>query len=131
MNAKLLASPPPAPPHCLLVRITEEGHWNVRLKSLTTENAELVPGRPVKPGMVLTLVLADQGRPRLLRVDQTRLEPQSHQWTLRGAFLKHLGREELAAFQGVPSQNSWLIRATEEGPWGGTLRVASPRGLEL
>lgn len=130
MNAKLLAPPPPAPPNCLLLRVTEEGQWNVRLKSLTTHSAELVPGRPVKPGMVLTLILAAQGRPRLLRVNQTRVEPRSHQWLLRGAFIKDLGKEELAAFQ-KRNQAGLLIRATEEGPWGGTLRAVSPRGLEL
>jgi hypothetical protein len=129
MNAKLLAPPPAAPPHCLLLRITEEGQWNVRLQSLTTHRVELIPGRPVKPGMLLTLVLSARGQPHLLRVDQTCLESHSHQWQLRGAFVKDLGRAELAAVQ--KRLTGLLIRATEEGPWAATLHAVSPRGLEL
>jgi hypothetical protein len=132
MNAKLLAPPPPAPPHCLVLRITEEGHWNVRLKSLSAHSVELVPARPVKPGTLLTLVLGTPGPARLLRVSQTRLEPSSHQWLLRGAFLKDLGSAELAALrQRAPQPTGFLIRATEEGPWGATLHAVAPRGLEL
>jgi len=133
MNAKLLAPPPPAPPHCLVLRSTEEGHWNVRLKSLSAHSVELIPARPVKPGTLLTLLLGIAGpAARLLRVSQTRLEPSSHQWLLRGAFLKDLGSAELAALrQRAPQATGLLIRATEEGPWGATLHAVAPRGLEL
>jgi hypothetical protein len=132
MNAKLLAAPPPAPPHCLLVRVTEEGQWNVSLKSVTTHGAELMPARPVKPGTLLTLILGVPGQIRLLRVHQTCLDPQSRRWLVRGVFLKELGAAELAAVhQRLPRHTGLLIRATEEGPWRATVHAVAPCGLEL
>jgi hypothetical protein len=138
MNAKLITNPehvPAEPPHCRLLRFTEEGHWHALLNDITTNGTELISDRPVQPGMVLTLVLPTGYRglpePRLLRVTHTRLEPASQRRLLSGAFLQALGRDEWEMFRGRRQEPYALIRATAEGPWTATVRSASPRGLEL
>ena len=138
---------------CRLTRVTAEGSWLATVRNVSGKGIGLIANRPVNPGMLLTVELPTKGaqaEPRLMRVTNSKPQPDPHYWQVGCEFIRELDRQELDALKArtpsiVPSRERRtavrhitklktackLVRVIEVGPWMATIRNISPRGISL